>query len=226
MERRNILRIAKFTDLLMVDTIESGEKMVNLSKTMKNCVCVYQNHEMAPYVGEDLWVRESVAVKLQFIANSIHEFRPTWRLKITYGYKHPEVQQLIFERRKEELRVKIKNVSEPFLIELTNKITAYPETAGHPTGGAIDVTITTPDGDLDMGTKVSDCSDTKKIRTYDESLTTEQEDNRKILHFYMVAQDFAPYYGEWWHFSYGDKEWAFFWNYPNAIYGQLDFRTV
>ncbi|MDR3125675.1 MAG: hypothetical protein LBU20_01195 [Candidatus Nomurabacteria bacterium] len=24
----------------------------------------------------------------------------------------------------------------------------------------------------------------------------------------MMSQGFAPYDGEWWHFSYGDREWA------------------
>jgi len=225
MERRNFLKIAKFTDLLMVGTIESGEKMVNISKTLKNCVCIYQNDDMLPYVGKDLWVRESVANKLQLVANSIKQVHSERMLKITYGYRHPEIQEFYFKSRKEELRLKMKNSSDSYLTELANKIIAFPVTAGHPTGGAVDVTITTPNGDLDMGTKISDCSDTKKIRTYDESLTTEQQNNRDILHFSMVAQDFAPYYGEWWHFSYGDKEWAFFWGKPNAIYSQIDFRT-
>lgn len=226
MERRQILRISQFTDLIMIKTVECFEKMVNISQTLKNCVCVYLNDDMLPYTGKDLWVRETVAKKLQIVANSIQQVHPERKLKITYGYRHPELQELYFNRRKEELSLKTQNASDSILTELTNKITAYPKTAGHPTGGAIEVTITTENGDLDMGTKISDCSDVEKMKTYDESITIEQQNNREILHCFMVTQDFAPYYGEWWHFSYGDKEWAFFRNKPNAIYSQMDFRTV
>jgi D-alanyl-D-alanine dipeptidase len=37
----------------------------------------------------------------------------------------------------------------------------------------------------------------------------------------MVAAGFAPFYGEWWHFSYGDREWAAVYGEPAALYGPL-----
>jgi D-alanyl-D-alanine dipeptidase len=30
--------------------------------------------------------------------------------------------------------------------------------------------------------------------------------NRKLLRHIMQSSGFAPYDGEWWHFSYGDRE--------------------
>jgi len=225
--RRNIfLKIARFKDLLLVKTIESGEKMVNISKTLKNCVCIYQQKDMIPYVGEDLWVRETVAIKLQAVANSINESHSDYRLKIVYGFRHPEIQEFYFKRRKDLMRLEYPNMSDDKLNEFVNTMTACPETAGHPTGGAVDVTIITKNGDLDVGTSISDFSNLKKIETYCESLTFEQQENRKVLHCFMISEGFAPYYGEWWHFSYGDKEWAWFYDKPNAIYSQIDFRTV
>lgn len=36
----------------------------------------------------------------------------------------------------------------------------------------------------------------------------QQKENRFLLQDLMLLVGFAPYYGEWWHFSYGDREWA------------------
>jgi len=38
----------------------------------------------------------------------------------------------------------------------------------------------------------------------------------------MVEAGFAPFTGEWWHFSYGDREWAAIWGRDAAIYEQLE----
>ena len=38
----------------------------------------------------------------------------------------------------------------------------------------------------------------------------------------MVSEGFAPFYGEWWHFSYGDREWAAFYE-KEALYDIIDF---
>jgi D-alanyl-D-alanine dipeptidase len=42
----------------------------------------------------------------------------------------------------------------------------------------------------------------------------------------MLGVGFAPFDGEWWHFSYGDKEWAAYYNKPNAVYEQIDFSAL
>ena len=49
----------------------------------------------------------------------------------------------------------------------------------------------------------------------------EQRSNRGLLQDAMVAAGFAPFYGEWWHFSYGDREWAAFYYRPAALYGPV-----
>ena len=218
------LKIATFKDLLLVRTLESGEKMINISNTLKNCICIYQQSDMFLYVGNDLWVRESVANKLQKIADNLKKSYPELFLKVVYGFRHPEIQEFYFIRRKNSLKLVNKNMGEETLNELVNTMTAYPETAGHPTGGAVDITICTENNELDMGTRISDFSDPEKIKTYCDYLNNEQKRNRKILHDLMVSEEFAPYYGEWWHFSFGDKEWAFFYSKPCAIYGKIDFR--
>jgi D-alanyl-D-alanine dipeptidase len=50
--------------------------------------------------------------------------------------------------------------------------------------------------------------------------------NRQILRACMIKAGFAPFDGEWWHFSFGDREWACYFNQPTAIYSQLRFKSV
>ncbi len=42
-----------------------------------------------------------------------------------------------------------------------------------------------------------------------------------LLRRAMAQAGFAPFNGEWWHFSYGDREWAAVWNAPFALYTHL-----
>jgi len=44
---------------------------------------------------------------------------------------------------------------------------------------------------------------------------------RLLLHDLMIEAGFAPYYGEWWHFSYGDAEWAAFYEKSKTLYSLL-----
>ncbi|MEY2671667.1 MAG: hypothetical protein RL687_84 [Candidatus Parcubacteria bacterium] len=225
--KKNI-KIANYADLKPVKVIESGEKMINITHELPNCECVYlpQSNDMIQYVGYDLWVRESVAVKLKRISILLQSIYPQYKLKIVYGYRHLEIQTKRFYLRKDKLKIEHSKLSEDELLELTNTMVANPETAGHPTGGAVDLTITTPDGDLDMGTEYADFSMPEEIKMFCPHLSEDQKSNRKFLHDLMITEEFAPFYGEWWHYSFGDKEWAWFYNKPNAIYSQIEFRTI
>ena len=93
--------------------------------------------------------------------------------------------------------------------------------AGHPTGEAIDLTITCDGKEVDMGGKIADFSVPELLPTYSQQITIEQSNWRIFLHDLMVAEGFAPFYGEWWHFSYGDREWAVFYEHPAAIYSPI-----
>jgi D-alanyl-D-alanine dipeptidase len=75
-----------------------------------------------------------------------------------------------------------------------------------------------------MGTGIADFSEEEKIKTFYKGLSDEQKQNRMLLHDLMVDVGFAPFYGEWWHFSYGDKEWAAFYKHSESLYSPINFR--
>lgn len=220
-------KIAKYKDLLCISVIDNGEKLINISKNLTDCICVCHKPDMKKYTGDEVWVRESIANKLKKISEKLKNKKSNYLLKIVYGYRHIDVQKDYFKKRRDFLKIQNPTFSKEKLDELTHSEVAHPSVAGHPTGGAIDITIfdLNQNRDLDMGTSIADFSNEEKIKTFYKKLTKKQKENRLLLHDLMKSENFAPFYGEWWHFSYGDKEWAWFYNKNNALYNQIIFST-
>jgi D-alanyl-D-alanine dipeptidase len=62
--------------------------------------------------------------------------------------------------------------------------------------------------------------------TFSPFIDKEAWRNRQLLRRIMTAVGFAPFDGEWWHFSYGDKEWARYYAERAAIYEQVTFTST
>jgi len=165
-------------------------------------------------------VRETVAKKLALISHILKQQKK--KLAIGYGFRPLEIQTKVFNEVYKSIKKENKNLAEEALIEKVYQLIAIPHVAGHPTGGAVDVTLISDEGDvLDMGTPFLDINhDPKEISCYAENLTHEQKNNRESLFQVMTEQGFAPMWGEWWHFSYGDTEWAAYYQKPSAIFSQ------
>lgn len=91
----------------------------------------------------------------------------------------------------------------------------------HSTGGAIDLGLIDQQGnELDMGCEYGIFNDT--TYTNNMLINVKQKENRKLLLTTMIKSGFTNYPGEWWHFSYGDREWAAYENKEKAIFGRAD----
>ena len=185
-------------------------------------ICRYEKFDMAPYLGDRFALRDETIERLRRAAASLEILQPGARLRLVYGYRHPDIQASYFEQRKREANDRTPGLSEEELVSKTHLLTASPDVAGHPTGGAIDVTIDDLNGPLDMGSEIADFA-SDKIETFAEGLTDSQRKNRELLRRVLLESGFAPFDGEWWHFSYGDREWARYYEKPNAIYDQVRF---
>jgi D-alanyl-D-alanine dipeptidase len=60
--------------------------------------------------------------------------------------------------------------------------------------------------------------------TFSPFVSKQAQINRQLLRKVMLEVGFAPFDGEWWHFSYGDKEWAKYYSQSYAIYEQIEFK--
>ncbi|MBI1252608.1 MAG: peptidase M15D vanX D-ala-D-ala dipeptidase [Alphaproteobacteria bacterium] len=100
--------------------------------------------------------------------------------------------------------------------------------APHETGAAVDLTLAWRDGGgmLWMGSLFDDPSPVSWPDRYEghapEPLSVSDEEaraNRRLLHWAMQEEGFAPNPTEWWHFSYGDQYWAKLTGASAALFG-------
>jgi len=95
----------------------------------------------------------------------------------------------------------------------------------HSTGAAVDVYLINEGGQpIEMGLQVKDWMEDKDgslSQTDSHVISSEAQENRKIMTRALEAVGFSNYPTEYWHWSYGDRYWAYQNNQPHAIYGSV-----
>jgi D-alanyl-D-alanine dipeptidase len=206
-------KFPKYADLKSVKTIESHEPLVSVASSGIKYSTTLDGIE--PSSGEQIYIRSSVLQKLERAQKYLNECEPNIYLEVFYGWRSPTIQKNAFDAMRKQLS------SSNITIDDIHKFIAVPDVAGHPTGGAVDIRLIDKQGvAFDMGTAPHEF--TMKSYVFAPNISNEAYKNRQALRAAMVSADFAPFDGEWWHFSYGDKEWAYFWNMPYAIYDQIE----
>jgi D-alanyl-D-alanine dipeptidase len=100
-----------------------------------------------------------------------------------------------------------------------------PNIPPHSTGGAVDIELIDKDSNLiDFGMAIKDWNkvDPDICQTYSPKISTQAAQNRKMLLDVMYEQEFVNYPYEWWHFSYGDRLWAYLMDKREAFYGGIE----
>ncbi len=212
-------KMVRYADLVGVPVKPIQEKLVPITST-KKLTTKPINNDMRVYTGDLIFVRQSVLAKLTKAANLLAKNNPELQLQVVYGYRALSIQQKLFLKYKKLLE---KEFTGRELLQATHQLIAVPEIAGHPTGGAIDIQITKNGKPLDMGTLIWEF--VKDSFTFSPFISEEAQSNRQLLRKVMMQVGFAPFDGEWWHFSYGDKEWAKYYGQPSAVYEQIEFTA-
>lgn len=219
------LKIAKYKDLKKITSNENNENFMAVN--FFDLSIKYDVLDLDKSLKQKIIARKTIAKKLVIANEKLQKTNPNLALFVVSGYKNLNIQQKKFKSEYKKLKNQNNNLSEDQLIELTHLRIAVPEVAGHPTGGAIDITIydTNQEKFVDMGGKIADFSD-NRLATFSKNITKQQLKNRLLLHDVLVEQGFCPFYEEWWHFSYGDKEWAFYYDKKSSLYGQKNFSDI
>ncbi len=211
-----------YKDLKNISVVENGSPLVSLAHLGIQFTLL--DGLITPSTGCEILVRDAVAQKLREAQLYLDSLISGCSLDVVYGYRSLKVQTDSYQNIRREISDASPDlISEEELNETIHKFIAVPDVAGHPTGGAVDVRILDKSGkELNMGTKAHDF--VKESYTFNPFVTKEIWLNRQKLRQVMLSVGFAPFDGEWWHFSYGDREWAAYYNRPNAIYGQLEIN--
>ncbi|QQR68367.1 MAG: D-alanyl-D-alanine carboxypeptidase family protein [Alphaproteobacteria bacterium] len=216
-------KFLSYADLTSVNVCENGEPMVCLGDD--HGVSVYAFDErMEPYTGKSIYVREGVAHKLQGAQKFLASILPHGQLEIVYGYRHLNIQKTIYDKIHAEVCAKHPHLPEEEVKERVHFYIAVPEVSGHPTGGAVDVRVRIGERLVDMGTEAHDF--VPESYALSPFISKDAWHNRQLLRIAMTSVGFAPFDGEWWHFSYGDREWAKYYGRSHAIYSQIAFSST
>jgi zinc D-Ala-D-Ala dipeptidase len=213
-------KMLNYTDYTGVPVQPTGDSLVPIPPN-PNLTAHQIGTDMAPYTGDQVYVREGTLARLGQAAESLAAYNTDLALQVVYGYRALQIQTNLFERFRAELEPQYD--SEPALLSAVHRLVAVPDVAGHPTGGAVDIQITQGNEPLDFGTTIWEFE--PDSYTFSPFVSPGAWTNRQLLRRTMVGAGFAPFDGEWWHFSYGDKEWAKYYGTPAALYQQVEFRS-
>lgn len=207
--------------LKKVSIKDNKEKLVDISKVDSTIILV-PRIDNVPKTGKTIFVRQTVALKLKKINQSLN--KKGLILKILDGYRLLEIQR---EYWKYQISITKKKHPKWTLKEIEKeaiKFCAMPSLSFHPTGGAVDLTIVSSKTgkELAMGTKINNF--THRAYSHYPLLPNIAIKNRKILFQIMEKEGFYNYPAEWWHFSYGTTDWALFYKKPHAIYNVIKFK--
>jgi D-alanyl-D-alanine dipeptidase len=155
-----------------------------------------------------------------------------WRFRIYEGFRSLKVQQMLFEQEFARVSKNQPTWSKAEVFRETTRLVSpvvnYDQSQNippHNTGGAFDIELIDTDNQLiDMGMEAKDWGvvDPDLCLTHCRRLTHQQKRNRRILLELLESFGFVNYPNEWWHFSYGDRYWAYHTHHTDAIYGSAD----
>ena len=145
---------------------------------------------------------------------------------ITEGHRPLSLQTKYFNRYSDKLRKSHPDWDDEHIHQEASKYVAPPDIVPpHSTGGAVDLTLVGSNGEkLDMNGEMNldpeESSNT--VFTYSEDISEEAKANRQILINAMTKAGFVNYPTEWWHWSYGDRYWAYITNQQFALFDSID----
>lgn len=218
--------MVRYRDLIKVPVADTGESFNRIPQTLIPNGYIAPLTDMTQVMGPGVIVRRSVLKKLIRAQKILCATSPTLSLYVTYGYRSLAIQQKRFLWKLSDISKNgIIFENPPDLYEEVHRSIAVPFVAGHPTGGAVDITIKDLKNDkvLDFGSNQYDS--TKNCYVF-APVKRAARTNRSLLRSVMKKSGFAPFDGEWWHFSYGDREWAYFYKKPKALYSQCSISQV
>ncbi len=201
-----------------IPTLENFDDFIDLTQVQSHlkfdldCKSV-QSHSPSTFfarrrVGEMLSRAQSLLPNGVFL--QIKEcYRPLW------------VQKKFWSNYTAYLKIQNPDWTRDQISDEASKYLAPIHVAPHATGGAVDLILVDDKNQaLDMGTdfNASPFKTNEKTYTNSEDISKIAKKNRETLSQVMSEAGFVNYPTEWWHWSYGDKYWAFQKNMPASIF--------
>ncbi|NEA34937.1 M15 family metallopeptidase [Streptomyces sp. SID13031] len=181
----------------------------------------------------DLFTRGISTVGRQFVRESLADrlavadtFLPTGiRLHVVEGLRAIESQQEIYDGYKAELFTLNPGISDEEAHVLASRFVSPVEVAPHVAGAAVDLTLIGEHGPFDLGTPIDATPEQSNGACFfaATNISREARTNRELLADVLSSAGLVNYPTEWWHWSFGDRYWAFVEEREHAIYGPAKY---
>lgn len=182
---------------------------------------LYQEYIAKHPAYNKVLVRSSVADRL---IKAAQELPSKYKLVVRAGHRPAEVQYKLLEMVRQSYAKDNPDASMDETLAFARTYVADPSVKlpSHCCGAAIDVDLFDNEigQSVDFGCPMN--TDGEIAHVYNDQINDSQKNNREILRKTMLNAGFAPNPNEWWHFSYGDQNWANFYNKISAIYGLIE----
>jgi D-alanyl-D-alanine dipeptidase len=166
-------------------------------------------------------VRASLALRL---AEAEAALPAGLRLHLAEGLRPAAAQQAIVTHYADGLRRARPGLDAAELDRLTSRYVAPVAVAPHVAGAAVDVTLADVDGaELWMGCALDATPEESAGACYFAAadLDLEARTNRALLAEVLGGAGLVNYPTEWWHWSYGDRYWAYLTGARHSLYGPV-----
>lgn len=218
----NILLIAD-PKILAISVVENKEPMIDLKQEGK---LSYGPSPEIPNNTDYTKLRKTVYEKLlqaqKLLPKGLH-------FRLYEGYRSLTLQKMLFDTRFAKVKKQYSDWSkEQIFTEATRLVSPVINLDGsknippHSTGGAVDVYLVNDEGEyVDMGIHPKDWMedhDGAISATASQRISKEAQINRKMMSYALSTVGFVNYPTEYWHWSYGDRYWAYHKGKSNAIY--------
>ncbi len=210
--------------IINVICIDNKEKIISLRNVHKNLLIDESRSQIGNKSELFCFARESVVNRLMEAVN----YLPCgYKFVVKEAYRPLSLQREFFEEAIKYYKTQYPLKNEKEIYKLACQYAAPVEVAGHPTGGAIDITLIKDGVELDMGSEFNEAPVEPENRSHLHStyINDLAKENRKILTDCLEKVGFVNYPTEWWHWSYGDRYWAFQ-NNGYALYSATDENEI
>lgn len=148
------------------------------------------------------------------------------------GLRSKALQEKLFQDRYNKVKHQHSSFSHEEIFEETTRLVSpvinvdgSTNVPPHSTGAAIDVYLIDNEGKvIDMGIRTEDWMldlDGSLSVTDSTKISLEAQENRKIMNTVLSKVGLVNYQTEYWHWSYGDRYWAYYKDEPYAMYGSI-----
>ncbi|GGO66024.1 M15 family metallopeptidase [Nonomuraea cavernae] len=195
---------------------ESGEALADARQRLR------VDRRLADDTGAYAHLRAGLLARLERAERRLPD---GYHLLVVEGYRPVATQRRYFEEYRDELQATFPDMSPDEAFIAASRYVSPVEVAPHTAGAAVDLTLCAPDGtEYDMGTEVNDNPEDSGNACYmaAPTVSAEARAHRKILAAALEPAGLVNYPTEWWHWSHGDRYWAYTKGVSAARYGPVD----